>query len=480
MNQQRPIPRSAHRWPLASIAILSFSPGSSLADQTPPGQAPALLLVRIDAVRVAAQRPDHAGSWDEKWEPSSSGAGCKLLALAAGAVGGAEAGTATGLLCRLAGEDSGAQGQSDPKAPDLLIKVTTDPSTVYRTYIAADTYSQMFQYSVVLPVAEIPRSGLQIIVLDQDGASIGEGELIGSIRISKEQLLAAALDTSPTMTLKDGPLEKLELVVESYREKTRSATHVHPVNDPMSELAQLYVHAGEMVEIHAEGQYSVASNGFLLGPAGYQDGSRRAYNLPDPAFGTLAHGAAVARVGHRGARAVFSVDGCVSLASPFTGTVSIGVNDRDRANNHGTLSFDVVVRPPRRGEWAHPGRLRTCAEYYADGPRAPATDPPISPPPDARSPAPLAVGVAPASGTALVAPGSPQAHAALTACAIRHDFHGSAEFVIEIRPTGRGVLDRFIAESAPLEFVRCVADVVERLHFEPAHGRRLRYPLHFE
>jgi hypothetical protein len=477
---QRPIPQGVRRWPLAFLVTLSVLPGSSLADQGSPRREPTMLLVRIDAVRVATQRPDHAGSWDEKWEPSSSDAGCKLLGLAAGAVAGADAGTATGLLCRLLGEESGAQGQSDPKAPDLLIKVTTDPSTVYRTYIAADTYSQMFQYSLVLPVAEIPRSGLQLIVLDQDGASIGEGELIGSIRVSREQLLAAAVHTPPIMTLEDGPLEKLELVVEPYREDTRSAMRMHPVTDPMSELAQLYVHAGEVVEILAEGPYSVASNGFLLGPAGYQDGSRRAYNLPDPAFGTFAHGAAVARVGHRGAHAAFAVDGCVIVASPFTGSVSIGVNDRDRANNHGTLSFDVVVRPPGRGEWARPGSLRRCAEHHANGPRAPATDPPVPPPPGARSPAPPAAGVAPAGGTALVPPGSPQAHDALAACAARHGFHGSVELVIEIQPTGRGVLGRFIAEGAPLELVRCVADIVEGLRFDPAHGRRLRYPLHFE
>ena len=349
---------------LASVIAASIFSSSNVGFAGEPAaqEEPAWLLLRIGAVRVATLRPGNAGAWDGAVAKGNSGAGCKLLALAAGAVSGGTAATATNLVCRFAGEGSGAQTQVDPMAPDLLIKIVIDAQTSYRTYIADDTYSHMFDYSLVVPVAAIPRGGLQIIAVDQDGADIGEGELIGSVRIPRAQLVAAALGPSPVITLEDGPLEKLELTVDPHAGARRAGAHEHPVTEPLTQVPLLRIHAGEVIELRARGSYSVTSNGDPLGPAGYQDGSRRSYNLPGPAFARMAHGAAVASVGHPGASANLAVADCVMLTSPFAGTLRVGINDHDRFNNKGALSLTAVVRPPRPEDWSRAGFLSACEE----------------------------------------------------------------------------------------------------------------------
>lgn len=485
--------RASRCWLVAALAILCGSPRAGLADSPPASPDPEWLLLRIDAVRVASKRPDNAGSWDGEREKRDSGDMCKLAALGAGVLSGGTAATATGLVCRIATSGDGQQVEKDVKAPDLVIKLAAG-NQIYRSYIAQDTYSHIFFYSLVLPVDAIPRGGLQLIVEDQDGDDIGAGEVVTSLRVTREQLLAAALGTSPVMTLEDGALEKLELTVEPYAGDVRSATHTHPVRKGLAEVPALHIHAGEVVEIRAAGSYSVADNGKRLGPAGYKDGSKRGYNLSG--FGQIAHGAAVASIGHPGARANLAVGDCVLLTSPFAGSLRLGANDDDRGNNRGELSFEARVRPPRPSEWSRAGVLTECTEPVADAPppapREPAAQPPIPAPqppiPAPPSPPPSEIPPPPAPPPATPEPPvrepmpleSPQARQAMHACGSAYAFHGTAELVIGIDPAGQGMLIEVRADGARGELVSCLAGVVSDLRFEPRHGRRVRYFLQLE
>lgn len=349
-------------WLAVALGCLVGSSCTKVLAEPPAPSEPSWLLMRIDTVRVAGQRAGKRGSWDDAREQEDGDAGCELLSLAAGAMSGGTAATATNLLCRLAGDGGDGQVQKDPKAPDLLIKIAAGPGIVYRTYIAGDTYSHMFLYPVAVPLAAIPRGGLQIAVLDQDGSDMDDGELIGSVRVPRAQLVRAAMGASPVLTLADGPLKKLELTVEPHPASPRLGAHVHPVAEPLAEMASLRVNAGELVELRASGRYSVASNGEQLGPEGYRNGSRRGYNLSGPAFARVAHGAAVARVGRAGASINVAVDGCIRFISPFAGTVQVGVNDSDRYNNEGVLSFEAVVGTPKPEDWVHAGLVFACPE----------------------------------------------------------------------------------------------------------------------
>lgn len=484
--------RASRCWLVAALVILCGSSRAGLADQPPTSPEPEWLLLRIDAVRVASKRPDNAGSWDGEREKRDWDKPCKLLALGAGALSGGTAATATGLVCRIATSGSGKQVQKDPKAPDLVIKLAAG-NQIYRSYIAHDTYSHIFFYSLVLPVAAIPRGGLLLIVEDQDGDDVGAGEVVTSLRVTREQLLAAALGASPVMTLADGALEKLELTVEPYPEDIRNATHTHPVTRGLAEVPELRIHAGEVVEIRAAGSYSVANNEQLLGPAGYQNGSKRSHNLSEQGFDQIAHGAAVASVGHPGAQASLAVDGCVQLTSPFAGSLRLGINDKDRGNNRGTLSFEARVRPPRPSEWSRAGLLTECTEPPVAGspppaPREPAAQPafpapPVSPPSEMpQPPAPPPV-TPPPPARELMPLESPQVRQAMHTCGSAHQFHGTAELIIEIDPAGQGTLIQARADGARgarEELVSCLADVVRYLSFEPRHGRRVRYFLQRE
>lgn len=481
--------RASRCWLVAALVILCGSSRAGLADQPPTSPEPEWLLLRIDAVRVASKRPDSAGSWDGEREKRDSGDPCKLAALGAGLLSGGTAATATGLVCRIVTSGDGQQVEKNVTAPDMVIKLAAG-NQIYRSYIAQDTYFHVFFYSLVLPVAAIPRAGLQLVVEDQDGDDISAGEVVASLRVTREQLLAAALGASPVMTLTDGALEKLELTVEPYAGDIRSATHAHPVKKGLAEVPALHIHAGEVVEIRAAGSYSVADNRKRLGPAGYKNGSKRGYNLPGRAFGQIAHGAAVASVGHPGAQANLAVDGCVQLTSPFAGSLRLGVNDKDRGNNRGTLTFEARVRPPRPSEWSRAGVLTECTEPPVAGspppaPQEPAAQPPISAPPVSppsempQPPAPPPV-TPPPPARELMPLGSPQARQALHACGSAHQFHGTAELIIEIDPAGQGTLLQVMAKGARGELVSCLADVVQYLSFEPRHGRRVRSFLQLE
>lgn len=479
--------RASRCWLVAALAILCGSSRAGLADSPPASPEPEWLLLRIDAVRVASKRPGNAGSWDSEREKQDWGGLCTLASIGVGALSGGTAGKATGVLCRVVASGTGQQDERDPKAPDLVIKLAAG-NQIYRSYIAQDTYSHIFFYSLVLPVAAIPRGGLQLIVEDQDGDDIGAGEVVTSLRVTREQLLATALGESPVMTLTDGALEKLELTVEPYAGDLRSATHTHSAKKGLAEVPALHIHAGEVVEIRAEGSYSVADNHKRLGPAGYQDGSKRGYNLSG--FGQSAHGAAVASIGHPGARANLAVNDCVLVTSPFAGSLRLGVNDDDRGNNRGTLSFEVRVWPARPSEWSRAGVLTACTE-----PPVASAPPPAPPAPDPQPPIP-APPAAPPSGIPLppepppAAPEppasehmsleSPQVRQAMHACGSAYELHGTAELVIAIDPAGQGMLVEVRADGARGELVSCLADVVRDVRFEPRHGQRIRYFLQLE
>ncbi len=480
-------------WLLVTLAILCSSSGVGHANQPPTPSEPEWLLLRIDAVRVTGTRPN-GGSWDGEKEKQDSGAGCALVSLVAGAATRGTGTQAANSVCRFFFTEGGSpQIQKEPKAPDLVVKLVADSKTIYRTYIAQDTYSHMFLYSVVLPVAAIPRSGLQVVVEDQDGNDVLDGELIGSVRIGREQLVTTARGTSPILALQDGPLEKLELIIEPYTDTVRTATHTYSVAMPLTEVPQLQISAGEVIEIRANGNYSVADNGQLLGPAGYQDGSRRGYNLPDLWFRSMAHGAAIARIGDRGAHATFAIPDCVLLTSPFAGSLSVGINDKDLSNNKGELLFSAVIRPPRPEEWSRAGLLLECsgpsdseanlpqtATTQAAASQQPATPPPVSQPSAVPPPASQQVTAPHHSAQADMTLESPQVRESMQACGIASQFHGTSELHIAIDAAGQGTLTRAIAEGASLEFIDCLSGIVRQLHFNPTRGRRVRYFLNVQ
>ncbi|RMH40634.1 MAG: carboxypeptidase regulatory-like domain-containing protein [Deltaproteobacteria bacterium] len=351
-------------------AFVAASAATTLHAQSATTNDDGWLLLRVDDVRVTPKRPGTNRDWDgPKRErkglcdiaPSAQGA----MLLDAMTTGGAA--TAVSILCELGSSDK--QEERDPKAPDLMVRLRAGSDVTYRSFIAPDRYRHSFGYEFLVPIAGIPRDGLRLAVLDQDGDDITGGEVIGSVRLSASALIQAADSKDPVLTLSDDGLSRIEIVVSRFDEPAVTRTLDLRTNKGQLPVGRLHVRAGQLVEIRASGVHQVGGwHDDKLGPEGFRDNKLRSYNLRQEPFNTAPHGAAIARVGVvKQAESRLVVRRCVRHIVPYSGNVVVGVNDREPNNNHGTLTFTVTVSLPRPENWRLAGAFGGCP---ARGPTA--------------------------------------------------------------------------------------------------------------
>lgn len=356
---------------LAAVVVATLVVGAGEAYAEEP---PKWLLLRVDKVQATPERPG-GGRWDGKAPEDNSDGLCTI-------VGGVTTVATSGLGGSLAGALCGAltqegQVERDPQAPDLRVQIAGGGVT-YRSPIAQDSYYHRFGYAFVIPVDAVPATGLHVEVYDVDGDPANDGELLGSVRLTRKALLGA-LSSDPILLLADGGVQQLELVVERYgRSHTLEAT---VPADSTTQIGQGEVRAGEVVELRATGDYSVADNKRLLGPDGYPDGKKRGYNLDAPPFNTANHGAAIALIGTDAtAFEGYVIGHCVTVTAPFSGALLAGVNDEAPKNNRGSYRLTVRIRPASASEWRSAG-ARPCAETPSPAAPESSTSPPSSSPP---------------------------------------------------------------------------------------------------
>ena len=266
---------------------------------------------------------------------------------------------------------SGKSSERDPSAPDISVLVQIGDVRV-RTRVAPDTFADVFDHPIAIPLEAVPPTGVELRVVDVD-QDIRDGELIGLVRLSRAQIERALVDGRPVVTLSDEGVRRIELTISPYAPLPAAPGVQVDVRRPPTAF-RTQVRAGELVTIATTGTYSVASDGEQIGVMGYRSGIKRNYNLPD--FGDANHGETIAYVGDPAAssaatsaigwtdghvHAALVVGRCAAVVSPVPGPVFVGVNDRDTSNNRGAFEAAVRVSLPTVEQWKAGGE-QACAE----------------------------------------------------------------------------------------------------------------------
>lgn len=314
----------------------------------PPPQMPKRIVLRIERVQVAAGGRE----WDG---PVAEVSYRKICLDLAGAVASVKPVAALGgLACDLLGNSK--QRQSDPREPDLRIELRSGP-VVYTSYVAPDRRAHQFGYSFVIPDESIPTQGLVLAVLDDDDGAMG-GEEIGSVRLSRDQLIALAT-TSDVASLSAEALNLFEITVTPHDGQLRKAEFDLATNSGGEIVRGIAVNAGDVVRIEAAGTWQIGTyHNEFLGPEGFTDGRLRDYNLP--LVPSEAHGSTVALVGQQGKQLILPVQPCVRVVSAFAGVIWVGINDRKFSDNVGSAHIRVFTRAPKPAEWASPKVFLGC------------------------------------------------------------------------------------------------------------------------
>lgn len=313
----------------------------------PPPQMPKRIVLRVERVQVASTKRE----WDG---PVAETSYKKLCSDVAGVVAAVRpAGALASVVCDLMSEK---QRQTDPREPDLRVELRSGP-VVYTSYVAPDRRAHQFGYSFVIPDESIPAQGLVLAVLDDDDGALG-GEEIGSVRLSRDQLIAMAT-TGELATLAAETLSLLEVSVTPHDGRLRKVEFDLATNSGGATARGIAVNAGDVVRIEASGEWQIGTyNNEVLGPEGFVDGRLKDYNLP--LFPRAAHGSTVALVGQEGKLVVLPVSPCARVVSPFAGVVWVGINDRKFTDNQGSAHVRVFTRGPKPAEWASPAALLGC------------------------------------------------------------------------------------------------------------------------
>lgn len=224
---------------------------------------------------------------------------------------------------------------------------------------------------LVVPAAAIPKAGLVLDVVDDDGRDEEESkEIIGTVRLSADKLLAAAKSGEP-LTEHDSGAETIEVLVSSVEPKTRTKSTTLNVHDGLVAVGDDFeVAAGEVVEIQAHGAYELAPRTEPVTAAGFQGGGS---TYADEPFKSGPSGAALVRIGKRRLMKGFLVTPCATFISPYEAKLAVGVNNARVEAARGDMMFDATIRPATEAEWKA-GAAHACkpaAESTASNDLAP-------------------------------------------------------------------------------------------------------------
>lgn len=314
------------------------------------------VVVQIGRVQVEPTRKNHM-PWDTR---SDKAPDCGLAGVLGGVVGTAVAGPVGGkvggafgtLLCSSSGP---THTKGNPTAPDLLVVVKADTAR-YFSPLALDTIDEVFDYKVLVPLGGLPATGLDIEVRDAD--STGAGDLIGRVRLSRQELEEAREERPPEIKRTNvDQISEIEIEVLPYEYPPNVAGTFQVNQAPLALGGNL--RAGEFMTIQASGTYSVANNHEQINEQGYTNGAKRGYSL----YPTAPHGSAIAWIGDKSkALTWLGVGSCSGLVSPTTGPIYVGVNDKDVGNNIGSIKFEARIEPPTVAQWLAGGASYPCAE----------------------------------------------------------------------------------------------------------------------
>ncbi|HRI64825.1 MAG TPA: hypothetical protein PK156_11305 [Polyangium sp.] len=328
------------------------------SDAPGSGEDTQWLVLRIDTVQVAAQRPGTSIPWDDPVPQPNEGPECGILGAASSFFSNPIVGKGAEYLCNLGTRPR--PREQDPSSPDLVVELSVGPTTTYPTYTARDTFNHVFRSEFIVPTGAIPPEGLLLTVSDRDG---NQREVLGSLRLRQDQL-RETLESNRLLTLSDpsGSLQRLEVVVSSHAGPMETAQVAMDARAGTVDSRFRPIRAGEIVEVTATGQYKVGKLYYdnWISPLGYPNGDARSFNFEMEPFKSAPHGSGLAMVGVGDARAGQSVAPCGRLVSRSSGPLILGINDSDPTNNEGRVQFKVQVRPPSAFEWLN-GQTAGCA-----------------------------------------------------------------------------------------------------------------------
>jgi hypothetical protein len=305
-----------------------------------------LLSIEVALVRISATRPGTAQNWVIPGKPASNSS-CALLANGLGAA------TGVGLLagpqmasifCQPPAKASSARVETDP---NIYIRIKSD-KLLFKSYTVEKTRSQSFDFKMIFPSQGIPKTGLVLEVINDDGSGDEKSqEVIGQFRFQSAELIKAA-DSGNPITKSDGGVEKIEIIVRpEEKSEIRRATGVD-VQKGLVSFDDLPVFAGQVVEVSSGGFYRAEGAEKPIGPAGY---SGKGLQYPDEPFKSGPLGGALVRIGGKRLLKGYLVNPCVSFISPFQGTLAVGINNAKPGTARGDLKFNVRVREANEDEW---------------------------------------------------------------------------------------------------------------------------------
>lgn len=233
--------------------------------------------------------------------------------------------------------------------------------TKFRTPVAPDTFNEAFDFPIAVPLDAVPAAGVAIRVLDLD-EDVNAGELVGSVRVTKQQL-RDSLTGSPLLSLADDRVQKLHVEVRRYEEPKAVSAFRFAVNqNPVATSS--HARAGELITIKAHGSYSVRSDKAQIDPDGYRGGANSTDNRKE--LEKENHGGALAFIGSPDdLHASLFVGSCVSAVAPLPGQIHVGVNDTDIRNNRGAVELVTKVALPTLDQWRM-GGSSSCASAKPD------------------------------------------------------------------------------------------------------------------
>jgi hypothetical protein len=200
-------------------------------------------------------------------------------------------------------------------------------------------------------------------VVDQD-ATEKDSELIGSVRLFREQLAAALDAPNPTLRLSapETGLDVLELVILPFQPQAPTAVAMDAKQGTLEVNLPRPLLAGEVVDIAARGMYQVGSwNDAKLTPMGYPGGGPKQYNFEGEPFKSSPHGAGIALVATEGLSIGHLVTPCSHFVTSLPGSLKVGINDHSPSNNQGSIQFTIRTRLPTANEWLQPQDSTQCA-----------------------------------------------------------------------------------------------------------------------
>ncbi len=344
------------------------APAPDAAPAPAPEPEPVGWIIKVHNVRVATLRSGSSDHWDGAVaDVATSNAGlCGVVGALVGGVAGAVVGgpavavgaasIGKGVSEALCPESRPLARERDPQAPDLVVALTVGdqtPEQMLRTPSARDSYEDAFDYAFVVPTEVIPPEGVQLRVQDQDGP--GDFETLGVFHLTLHDLHDGLVQ--PMLVLSDGAVLRLELSVARAPEPSQQIVDLD-VARGLQVVEGAGMMAGELVEIRAQGSYSLAKDRAPVGPAG--GGKWKNGNIQEAPFASAEHGAALAVLGLGQRIDKLLVPGCVQLTTRYAGQLVLGINDTGTADNTGKLSFTIFRRVPTAVEWRQTGQVSAC------------------------------------------------------------------------------------------------------------------------